>query len=151
MFRIVSVLACLTVFMAPRPGAAQIWNRTTGPVVYQGTVRGEITTDQDASKKLDDLEIGGVTIAKGETLGVSLAAANRDPAVYPDPDRFDVTRNPTDHLAFGRGVHRCVGAGLAQEEVDADVEHAPFLAERVERGVKARLGVGGCAGHHPII
>jgi cytochrome P450 len=49
---------------------------------------------------------------------------------FVEPDRFDVTRNPTDHLSFGRGVHRCVGAGLAQEEIKAVLD---ALADRVER------------------
>ena len=63
-----------------------------------------------------DLEIGGVPIAKGENLSVVLAAANRDPAVYPDPDRFDVARADVHHHAFGGGRHFCLGAHLARLE-----------------------------------
>lgn len=63
-----------------------------------------------------DMEIGGVRIARGENLSTSLAAANRDPAVYPDPDRFDVTRADTHHHAFGGGRHLCLGAHLARME-----------------------------------
>ena len=57
-------------------------------------------------------------------------SANRDERHYPDPDRFDVTRNPIDHLAFGRGVHLCVGHNLAKMEGQAILAE---LAERVER------------------
>lgn len=63
-----------------------------------------------------DLEFGGIQIAKGENLAVSTAAANRDPAVYPDPDRFDIEREDTHHHAFGGGRHFCLGAHLARME-----------------------------------
>jgi hypothetical protein len=63
-----------------------------------------------------DQEIGGVKIAEGETMDVMLAAANRDPAVYPDPDRFDIEREDTHHQAFGGGRHICLGAHLARLE-----------------------------------
>jgi hypothetical protein len=63
-----------------------------------------------------DIEIEGVPVAKGESLNVLLAAANRDPAVYPDPDRFDIERADTHHHSFGGGAHLCLGAHLARAE-----------------------------------
>ena len=64
----------------------------------------------------EDMEIGGVEIGRGETLTVSLAAANRDPAIYSDPDVFQVEREDTHHQAFGGGRHICLGAHLARME-----------------------------------
>ena len=60
-----------------------------------------------------DIVVGGCPIAKGESLSLSLAGANRDETVYPDPDRFDITRADTHHHSFGDGAHRCPGAALA--------------------------------------
>jgi cytochrome P450 len=65
----------------------------------------------------EDVEIAGVTIRKGEGVLTPLAAANRDPSVFPHPDRFDVTRADNVHLSFGHGAHHCVGAGLARMEL----------------------------------
>ncbi len=64
-----------------------------------------------------DVEVRGVRIAKGETVHCLLGAANRDPAHFSDPDRFDPERpNSRDHLAFGAGRHFCLGASLARIE-----------------------------------
>lgn len=65
----------------------------------------------------EDTEIAGQPIAAGETVVVSLAAANRDPEVYEDPDQLDVFRKEAPHLAFGHGVHMCLGAQLARLEM----------------------------------
>ncbi len=65
-----------------------------------------------------DCEIRGVSIREGDAVVMFYGSANRDEDVYPDPDRFDVTRNPNDHVAFGgRGPHHCLGANLAREEI----------------------------------
>jgi cytochrome P450 len=78
-----------------------------------------------------DAEIRGVRIAAGDKVVVWFAAANRDPDHYPDPHRFDVARNPSDNLTFGRGgPHHCLGAHLARLEVRVYLEE---LVERVER------------------
>ncbi|MHA6763564.1 cytochrome P450 [Streptacidiphilus sp. PAMC 29251] len=64
-----------------------------------------------------DTQIAGQRILAGETVVASLAAANRDPAFYSDPDRLDVFREGSPHLAFGHGVHQCLGAQLARVEM----------------------------------
>jgi cytochrome P450 len=63
-----------------------------------------------------DCELGGIEIPAGTNVSVSVAAANRDPAHYPDPDRFDPTRKNIAHLTFGAGPHVCLGMPLARME-----------------------------------
>ncbi|MCI3274865.1 cytochrome P450 family protein [Streptomyces cylindrosporus] len=64
----------------------------------------------------EPLDLVGTHISAGDAVQVSLAAASRDPLHFPDPDRFDVTRRPQPHLAFGHGLHHCLGAPLARTE-----------------------------------
>lgn len=68
-----------------------------------------------------DIEIGGCPVKKGESLNTALAAANRDPAIYPDPDKFDISRVDTHHQSFGGGRHLCLGAHLARLEAQEAV------------------------------
>jgi cytochrome P450 len=64
----------------------------------------------------EETELGGVIMPKGTLVTIGIGAANRDPEPFPDPDRFDVARNPTRHLAFGSGIHMCAGMSLARLE-----------------------------------
>ncbi|MER6445347.1 cytochrome P450 family protein [Streptomyces venezuelae] len=66
----------------------------------------------------EDVAIGDVTVPAGETVLLSLAAANRDPARFADPDRIDFDRDTSGHLALGHGIHYCLGAPLARAEVE---------------------------------
>ncbi|HEV3294243.1 MAG TPA: cytochrome P450, partial [Streptosporangiaceae bacterium] len=63
-----------------------------------------------------DTELGGVAIPRGALVVVSLGAANRDPGRYPDPDSFDIFRDPRQHISFGAGPHICLGMHLARLE-----------------------------------
>ena len=63
-----------------------------------------------------DMEISGVLIPKGQLVLAMLASANRDDSEFPNPDKFDIDRDTRKHLAFGRGVHVCLGAPLARIE-----------------------------------
>ncbi|WP_026342931.1 cytochrome P450 [Nocardia sp. BMG111209] len=75
----------------------------------------------------EDTEIRGVPVAAGDSLLLSYVSANRDEEVFADPFRFDVEREPNKQIAFGYGVHRCLGAGLARMEI------GKFFAELVPR------------------
>ena len=65
----------------------------------------------------EPVEVGGVTVAAGERIAVLLGSANRDPAVFDAPEEFRVDRDPNNHVAFGVGVHFCLGAPLARMEL----------------------------------
>ena len=64
-----------------------------------------------------DYELGGQTIRKGQQVVLMYPSANRDPAHFDDPERYDVTRTPNHHIAFGFGTHFCLGAALARLEI----------------------------------
>ena len=78
----------------------------------------------------EDVEIQGQVIPAGQTVFVSLLAANHDPEQFPEPERFDITREPNRHIAFGFGIHFCVGAPLARMEATIAL---PLLLERLPR------------------
>ncbi|HEV3340622.1 MAG TPA: cytochrome P450 [Pirellulales bacterium] len=63
-----------------------------------------------------EVEVHGQTIPAGKLVLLMLGSANRDPKQFPDADRFDMTRDPNPHLAFGHGIHFCLGAGLSRLE-----------------------------------
>jgi cytochrome P450 len=90
---------------------------------------------------LADAEVAGVKIPKGSILFLRYASANRDEKVFPDPDRFDVRRaNAGEHLAFGLGIHFCLGAMLARKEMQVAFRHllARLGAFRLEPGAAPR-------------
>ena len=78
-----------------------------------------------------EMAVSGCPIEKGESLHLSLAAANRDPEIYRDPDRFDIEREDSQHVAFGGGRHLCLGAHLArveaQEAINALLDRFPVI------------------------
>lgn len=66
---------------------------------------------------LQDVELGGSTIGKGDGVFAVSASANRDPEEFPEPDAFDISRDASHHVAFGYGIHRCLGQQLARIEL----------------------------------
>jgi cytochrome P450 len=87
-----------------------------------------------------DTEVGGTEIPQGSLIHILLGAANFDPAKFPNPERFDVTRDPNDHVAFGEGIHFCLGAGLSRLEGEILF---PYLLERFPRLRPASPGIDG--------
>jgi cytochrome P450 len=79
----------------------------------------------------EDVEMQGKLIHKDDRLRWFISSANRDPQMFPDPDRFDITRYPNPHVAFGSGIHHCLGATLArlegQEALKALAERFPYI------------------------
>jgi cytochrome P450 len=73
-----------------------------------------------------DMDVGGCPVKQSQSLFASLRGANRDPAAFPDPHRFDITRKDAPHVAFGGGLHLCIGAPLAR--LEAQVAIASFFA-----------------------
>ena len=80
-----------------------------------------------------DMEVGGCPIKASQTLTLSLRGANRDPEVFPDPDRFDISRKRASHMAFGGGAHICIGSPLARLEAQV------AIARLLERFPNLRL------------
>ena len=72
-----------------------------------------------------DVEIAGQSIAKGDRVTIFYGAANRDPAAFPEPDEFRLDRDLRNHVAFGSGIHYCLGAPLAR--IEAKISLNAFL------------------------
>src|SRR5262249_19684861 len=92
------------------PHAMEEFLRYVGPVQFTPRLAGE------------DLEVDGKQIRQGQLVYIILAAANRDPAQFPAADKFDISRSPNHHVAFGMATHFCLGAPLARLEVQIAVE-----------------------------
>lgn len=87
------------------------------PAAVEEILRIDSPVQLTARTALRDLDIAGAHIAEGDTVALLLSGANRDPHVFPDPHRFDITRpNAREHLAFASGIHACIGAALARIE-----------------------------------
>jgi pimeloyl-[acyl-carrier protein] synthase len=97
---------------------AQLEAVRANPALAAGAVEEALRYDPPVHTTIrfsaEDCEIGGVRIAPRSPVYVVMGAANRDPAQFPDPDRFDITRDPNDHLSFGDGIHICIGAASAR-------------------------------------
>lgn len=101
------------------------------PAVVEEVLRFDPPVQQTARVANQPTEVGEVLIVKNQWVITLLAAANRDPEVYPDPNRFDITReSPVEHLAFSGGIHYCLGSPLARLEL---TQALGALAERFPR------------------
>ncbi|MCE6993813.1 cytochrome P450 [Saccharothrix sp. S26] len=92
-------------------------DRTLLPGAVEEVLRFESPVNQATFRYTnEDVELGGVVIPKDSVVVVSLSGGNRDGSKFPDPDRFDIARHTAGHLAFGHGIHFCLGAPLARME-----------------------------------
>jgi cytochrome P450 len=91
----------------------------------------------------EDLVLRGKTIRRGDSLRLALGAANRDPEVFIEPDRFDIGRADNPHLAYGAGPHQCLGMTLARRELEIAlgrlVQRLPRLRLDEERPLRRRM------------
>jgi len=86
----------------------------------------------------DGAELDGVSIPPGSRIALLLGSANRDERHYPEPDAYRLERNPKDHVAFGHGVHTCLGVSLARAEAQALLSAVVERAGRLECGTPSR-------------
>jgi cytochrome P450 PksS len=110
----------------------QLERLRTEPGLITSAVEEVLRFDGAASfthrQAIADVSFGGKTIRPGQIVYVGIAAANRDPEVFPDPDRFDIARTDNHHVAFAVGPHVCLGAGLARRELEIAL---PILFRRL--------------------
>jgi cytochrome P450 len=125
-------------------------DRTLVPSLVEEVLRYESSVQLLPRQTAREVELEGGKIPAGATVFLLLGAANRDERKFPEPDRFDVTRNPQDHVAFGYGIHYCLGAPLARLEgrialesllfdcppFTCTREHLPQIASVIVRGVQ---------------
>ncbi|OCB46141.1 cytochrome [Mycobacterium vulneris] len=103
------------------------------PLAVEEMVRWTTPVKEFMRTAQQDYEIGGVRVAKGESVLLSYVSGNRDEEVFVDPFHFDVGRDPNKHIAFGYGVHFCLGAALARMEINS------FFSELLPRLRSAEL------------
>jgi len=104
-------------------------NPSLARVAFDEAVRWESPVQTFFRTANGDVRFGDVTVPDGAKVLMFLAAANRDPRRWADPDRFDLTRDPSGHVGFGMGIHQCVGQHVARLEAEAVLT---ALLQRVE-------------------
>jgi cytochrome P450 len=108
--------AILAMLRHPRQWTALAEDPGRASAVIEETLRWDPPVQLAGRVAADDMTIGGVDVPRGDTMMILLAAAQRDPAAFDRPDVFDPDREGNRHLAFGHGVHFCLGAPLARLE-----------------------------------
>ncbi len=105
-------------------------NPALARVAFDEALRWESPVQSIFRKSASEVTLGGTTIPEGVRVLISYGAANRDPRRWENPDEFDLHRDPSGHLAFGMGIHQCVGQHVARLQAESLLK---ALAERVSR------------------
>lgn len=108
--------AALALVRNPDERARLVADAALLPTAVDEALRYDTPVQGDVRIATQTVELGGVELGPGSMVIALLGAANRDPAVFDDPDRFDVSRSPNPIMSFGRGIHHCLGANLARLE-----------------------------------
>ena len=103
------------------------------PSAVEELLRFDSPVQTDFRGALEDCEVNGAPVRRGENVFLLIGSANRDPAVFEEPDRLDVGRSEASHVSFGRGIHHCLGAPLAR------LEGRVFFEVLLERFASMRL------------
>jgi cholest-4-en-3-one 26-monooxygenase len=126
------------------PDQWELWKKERPETMIDEVIRWGTPVISFQRTALNDVMVGDVEVKKGQRVGLFYASANNDDDVFEDPFRFDITRSPNPHVAFGgHGAHYCVGANLARQEVklifDALADHAPNI-EKLSEPKRLRHG-----------
>jgi cytochrome P450 len=108
------------------------------PLTVEEVLRYEPPLQLTDRVAVEDVTVGGHHMQRGQRVIAAIGAANRDPSVFPDPDRLDLTREPNAHLAFGHGIHFCLGAPLARMEAQLAFSALLRRFSKVEAGQPTR-------------
>ena len=119
------------------PDQWELWKNERPAEMVDEVIRWATPVTVFQRTALEDVEVGGVTIRKGQRAALFYASANHDTDVFDEPFSFDITRSPNPHVAFGgHGAHYCVGANLARQEVrlvfNALADHCPDITKLAE-------------------
>ncbi len=126
------------------PDQWELWKRERPETMVDEVIRWATPVSSFQRTALNDVEVGGVQVKKGQRVGLFYASANFDDDVFEDPHTFDITREPNPHVAFGgHGAHYCIGANLARQEVKLMFNALADLAPDIEKvGDPKRLRSG---------
>jgi cytochrome P450 len=108
------------------------------PAAFNEVLRYDAPVQVFGRRLMSEVEIDGVRIDAGSQVVLLYGSGNRDERQYPDPDRFDVLRNPVDHLSFGYGTHACAGQALARIEAHSVIAALARRVHRIEIGTPTR-------------
>lgn len=130
-------------------GDPTLWPRTVEEVLrwVSPVLNGMVRTT------MDDIEVGDIVIKAGEKVTLWYPSANRDESHFADPFTFDIGRDPNDHVAFGAGIHFCLGASLARLEIRVTLQTVLGRLRDIEQAgqmVRLRSNVSHAIEHLPI-